>query len=239
MTKNQIDYFSAKEQEKHNRATEQETVRSNKRKEEISEYQASEEAAHLRRQDLINLEHYTRMDAETQRHQMASEAISRQTNAISQAHYERSDANAYMSNVISQNTLNETKRHQLRMEKLTEDLNASHIALNNSTVALNSSKALEAEAHAVNYKANTMLLDKQRVTEVMNAELKKQQALTSQSQRELNVAQTVAVKYNTAANLIGGIGKLIGGIKGVSIFGNSSSGYPSSTYYNSLTGLYE
>lgn len=239
MTKNQIDYFAAKEQEKHNRAVEQETVRSNLAKEANTREQIAQESAHYARQDLINQEHYRRMDAETQRHQIATEGISRMSNAITQAHYERSDANAAYANSINLSNLEETKRHQRAMEGLTERLNESQIALNNSSAALNSAKEYESYNQGFKYARDAELTRQQTLTEVMKTELTKQQALTSQSQRELNVANMAAVPWNSAANVLGGIGRLIGGFKGISLGTGVGSGYPSSTTYNSVTGLYE
>lgn len=218
MTKNQIDYFLAKETEKHNRATEQETKRSNLASESISRDRNANEAEHYRRSDLANLEHYARMDAETARHQKASEDISRMGNIITQAHYERSDANAYTANLISTASLEETKRHQRVNEALTEYLNASQVALNEAKVheSSNQARVLAQQAELTRLQSNT---------EVMRAEDTKQAAMLKQSQRDLNVANMVAVPYNSAGSLLGGAGRFISSLTGLNIPGLKLNGH--------------
>lgn len=118
MTQNQIAYHNAIENERHNKAMENETKRHalideaiRQRQNELSEYSTTITKEHYERADAINAQHYQRQDtlneliaSETQRANIASEAIRQRQNAINAAN------------------VSETARHAKAMEAIESSL---------------------------------------------------------------------------------------------------------------------
>lgn len=113
MTRNQIDYFKAKEEKRHNLAGEAETRRSNYAVEgETNRHNLATEALQGHA-NVINQAHYERMDAETkrsnltkesetQRHNIVSERLQSAANAESVRHNKQNEAITYAHNTVTE-----------------------------------------------------------------------------------------------------------------------------------------
>ena len=104
MTQNQIAYFNALENQRHNKVAEAETYRYN-----------TLTTGETNRSNIVNERERTRSaivtSNETNRSNLTSENIKYQQNAINNAHYQRQDA-------ISAAALGETNRHNIASEKI-------------------------------------------------------------------------------------------------------------------------
>lgn len=96
MTTNQISYYKAKEDERHNRAMEAETARANQAQERIKQYEADSSRSH-----------YERSDAETQRSNLVKES----QNAVTLDQ-------GYTKLAQEQQKINETAKHNRNQEEI-------------------------------------------------------------------------------------------------------------------------
>lgn len=162
MTTNQIAYFKAKEEQRHNLVTEQETGRHNLRTEDISA-QTNE----------INRTHYVTADTENIRHNLASEGL----NAAS------IDVSRYQA-VTGRENLYESARHNQATELLGQQTWAQQQQYNDAMIEklgaeVNKTEAetrrTEEQTKSIPYEraetqAKTYLLGEQGVSEVLKHE---------------------------------------------------------------------
>lgn len=236
MTKNQIEYMSLVEEGRHNRATEQETIRSNKKKEALeaasqaitAQHNLVSDTAtkqHYERQDYINDAHYKRLDAETKRanqakerltreaqnevyrHDKASEAIDTASNLISQRHFTKSDSNTAESNRIANLRQAEDARHQQKMDQISMGYALAEI----ESTYLKEDLTL---AQSANYRASTNLIDAQTRTEGAKYYDTLHHIGLLDSQRDLNAAQYATEYSKMAANYAGAFQSIMGSIWG-------------------------
>lgn len=198
MTSNQIAYHNAKETERHNLATEQETNRHQLVQEALTKWSN----AIQRWQVAVNNAHYTRMDAETARANRAKET---QNAAALQETYRSNVSNEDIkraSNSLQAAQNAETSRHQKTMESIQERLNAS-------IIPLNVAKTVESGASTGYAKART-----QTETQMPNKIINEIDEINSQA--NLNRANTGLVNFKevesatkVGTDIVGVVGKIL------------------------------
>lgn len=159
MTTNQINYFAAKETQRHNLAMEQESARHNIKTEDISH-----------ETNIINSSHFKRMDDESVRHNLATEDVARQNLNLGFANlqlgYDKLSEDRrhnQASEGISYQSVLETKRHNMQSEdlisgQLSEDIRhnkeveSETVRVNNTVTAQNLARTglINAQATGVN-----------------------------------------------------------------------------------------
>jgi hypothetical protein len=162
MTTNQISYFEAKEQQRHNLAMEYETHRTNVANEGIKT-----------QQNMITDSHYTRMDAETLRHNLATEQQAREQLNLGYAQLDlgnrqlaETTRHNYASESLQLSSLSEEKRHNVASEKLgvinanenirhNEELERMQDEINGSNIVANYAKASQLNADKALRQAQT------------------------------------------------------------------------------------
>lgn len=198
MTSNQIAYHNAKETERHNKASEQETNRHQLVQEALSKWSN----AIQKWQVAVNNAHYTRMDAETAR---ANRARETQNAAALQETYRSNVSNEDIrraSNALQAAQNAETSRHQKTMESIQDRLNSSVIQLN---------KAKSVESSATTGYTNARTQTERRMPNKIINEID-----MINSQANLNRANTGLVNFkevesaaNVATGIVGVIGKIL------------------------------
>lgn len=215
MTTNQIAYFSAKEQQRHN--LQDESIR--------------------RQTNTINESHFARMDSETLRHNLATEQQAREqlnlgyaqldlgnrqleetqrhnyaSESLSLGTLQESARHNRASELIASNTLAETVSHNRETEKQADKVNGAAVVANYSQSNLNSRNAELAAQRTETEKKQQSLLDAQN-------KLVSEQTLTQQKITKYQGAKdvsTIVKNYVTSgASLI----RAVGGLMGPSTFG--------------------
>jgi hypothetical protein len=196
MTTNQIAYFGAKEQQRHNYAVEMENQRHNVRTEDISQ-----------ETNTINRSHLERMDSETQRHNLATEQQAREQLNLGYAQLDlgnRTLAETSRHNKASENltlqSLSETVRHNFVSETLARDTYDEQVRVNNVDIQkglaqtnLSESQAAYNDANAAYIKTQNTLLETELPYAKINAGVKSQQEAWKLGQME-NETKTYALR---------------------------------------------
>jgi len=194
MTQNQIAYFSAKEQQRHNLQMEGETARHNVATENIQS-----------ETNTINRTHLNRMDDETYRHNLQTEEATRRELGIREANLElgiRAQAETERHNRMSESLISSELSETIRHNRVGETQTA---AVNNANIALTNAKTVE-----------------QQFTNSVNAETRQSQvntivynAGTARYNRDITAWNAQTGGINTASRIIGTI---LGGAKVMSAY---------------------
>ena len=198
MTSNQIAYHNAKETERHNIATEQETNRHQLVQEALSRWSN----AIQKWQVAVNDAHYTRMDAETAR---ANRARETQNAAALQETYRSNVSNEDIkraSNALQAAQVAETSRHQKSMESIQDRLNSS-------IIPLNVAKTVEAGAEIGYTKAKTQTENRMPNKIINEIDVLNSQANLNRANTEMVSFKEVESAANVATGVIGVIGKIL------------------------------
>jgi hypothetical protein len=216
MTTNQIAYFSAKEQQRHNWATEREQGRHNIETEKISS-----------ETNTINRTHLERMDSETMRHNLATEEQARQQLGLGYAQLDlgnRQLAETTRHNKASESltlqSLQETTRHNYVSETLSRQsndiTNLHNIETERQTDFYNGVLAGKVRAETTKIKEETTgqyinnLLTQEKVPyAAINEGLHSQQEAWKTGQLE-NETKTYGLRFG-----IQSLNQLIGGLSGL------------------------
>lgn len=198
MTSNQIAYHNAKETERHNVATEQETNRHQLVQEALSRWSNSIQEWQV----AVNDAHYTRMDAETGR---ANRARETQNAAALQETYRSNVSNEDIkraSNMLQAAQNAETSRHQKTMESIQDRLNSSIIPLNEA-------KTVESGASAGYTNARTQT-ERRMPNKIINEiDEINSQANLNRANTSLARVKEVESASNIATGIVGVIGKIL------------------------------
>lgn len=187
MTSNQIAYYKAREEERHNREVERENQRSNMMNEHLTRLNQG-----------MTRRHYNRMDIETNRSNLVKEA--QNAESLSQNY-------AKLAETIRSDLANEDiKRTQARADAY---LSYSTAGLRQAETAYTDVKASYDLARTANVNAQTQT-EMARYYDVLH------DVSLKDSQREKNVMETQLMPLNTIGSLLGNTGKLLGGISNVS-----------------------
>lgn len=227
MTTNQIAYFSAKEQQRHNLATERETGRRNTIDESHFVRMDAETLRHnlateQQARDQLNLG-YAQLDLgnrqleETQRHNYASESLSLGTLNESIRHNKASET-------IASNTLAETIMHNREVEKMQDELNGSQITANYAQANKVSREAsLAAQKTETEKKQQSLLEAQQKLTDAKTATEKK----TSKYIGAKIISETVR-NYGSA------VGSILGGAVKIASMGSGAGAASGTSYLDQL-----
>lgn len=202
MTSNQIAYHNAKETQRHNLATEQETNRHQVMQEALTRWANAIQDWQV----AVNNAHYARMDAETERANRARES---QNAATLQETYRSNISNEDIkraSNRLEAAQIAETSRHQRTIESIQD-------RLNKSTIKLNEAKSIESGATA-GYTSARTLTERKMPTKVIN------EIDVLNSQANLNRANTSYTRFKevesatkSVTDVIGVVGKVLGSFR--------------------------
>lgn len=155
MTHNQIAYFQAQEEARHNQATETETNRSNVAREtetnRANRVTEIETGRHNRATEYETSRNNRAVLSENVRHNQATESLTQQVNAINNAHYQRQDYNQSKS-------IAESARHNVAQEFLNRysnyEISRSHRANESISATLNAINARNAKIAQQNANTN-------------------------------------------------------------------------------------
>lgn len=209
MTQNQIAYHNAKELERHNKATEQETSRHQMMQEALSRWSNALQNYQI----AVNNAHYVRQDAETARANRARES----QNAVALAETQRSNvANEKLkaqANAIQAASVQETSRHQLAMEGIQSSLNDALIEKYGAETGYTEEKT---KTEGV---TRTYLIPSQAEVNKSQSDLNAQRTQTEYTQRFANIMSG----FGSGARAIRDLGGLVTDIFSLGQGGNSSS----------------
>jgi hypothetical protein len=200
MTQNQIAYKNAREQERHNVATEQETNRHQLVTEALQKWANALQNYQI----AVNNAHYVRMDAETQRSNKARETETIRSNLAGE--YIKDSANRIQSASVA-----ETSRHQRVMESLQDELNKS-------TQASNYARAEESYSSAGLKEAQT-ITEGYRPGQIVNeidltntsANLNRERLNTEKTHQIVNVTQSIKNVSGAVGDIFKAVGDLLPG----------------------------
>lgn len=237
MTTNQIAYFSAKEQQRHNYAVERETGRHN-----------VAEESHFTRMDAETLRHnlateqqarenlnlgYAQLDLgnrqleETQRHNYASESLQLSSLAETSRHNKASEA-------LAADTLSETMTHNREMERMQDEVNGSVVTSNYANAnklkqdAALAAQRLETEKKQQSYiSAQTALVQQKTETE---KKISKYQGAKDVSYIVHNYAGSISSLLGSASKIATGFGS-VGARSGASALDQLEAGFYSQLEY--------